>query len=80
MRYRTQFQFSTQLNLMNNIETSQEPLVFKLSHPAHPIPSKTFALTSLPRLWADDDRSSRDKHIAHFDLPALFPKSNSKTQ
>lgn len=85
MRYRTQFQFSTQLNLMNNIATSQEPLVFKLSHPVnwdtlHPIPSETFALTSLPQLWADDDHSSHDKHIAHFDLPALFPKSNGKTQ
>ena len=85
VRYRTQFQFSTQLNLMNNIVTSQEPLVFKLSHPVnwdilHPIPSRTFALTSLPQLWADDDHSSRDKHIAHFDLPALFPESNSKTQ
>jgi hypothetical protein len=85
VRYRTQFQFSTQLNLMNNIATSQEPRIFRLSHPVnwdtlHPIPSKTFALTSLPQLWADDDHSSRDKHIAHFDLPALFPKSNSKTQ
>ncbi|QEE27646.1 hypothetical protein FTW19_06330 [Terriglobus albidus] len=86
VRYRTQFQFSPQLNLMDGITTSKEPLVFKLSHPAnwdtlHPITIKTFALTSLPQLWADDDpSSSRDKHIAHFDLPALFPKSNGKTQ
>ena len=85
VRYRTQFQFSPQLNLMNNIATSQEPPVFKLSHPVNwdtlrPSPGKTFALTSLPQLWPEDDPASRAKHIAHFDLPALFPKSNGKTQ
>jgi hypothetical protein len=85
LRYRTQFQFSPQLNLSHDIATSKEPLVFKRSHPVdwdtlRPIPGKTFALTSLPQLWPEDAPSSRNKHIAHFDLPALFPKSSSKTQ
>lgn len=85
VRYRTQFQFSPQLHLMNDIATSKEPLVFKLSHPVNwdtsqPITNKTFALSSLPQLWADDDSSTRDKRIAHFDFPALFPKNNGRTQ
>jgi len=85
VRYRTQFQLSPQLDLTHEIATSKEPLVFKLSHPVdwgtlRPIPGKAFALTSLPQLWPEDDLASRNKHIAHFDLPALFPKSNSKTQ
>ena len=83
-RYRTQFQFSPQLSLTRDIAISKEPLAFKLSLPVNwdtfrPIPGKTFALTSLPQLWPEDDPASRDKHIAHFDLPALFSK-NSKTQ
>lgn len=85
VRYRTQFQFAPQLNLTDDIAASKEPRVFKLSHSVNwetlrPIPGKTFALTSLPQLWPEDDPASRNKHIAHFDLPALFPKSNSKTQ
>lgn len=85
VRYRTQFQFSPQLNLTHDIATTKEPLVFKLSRPVdwdtlRPIPGKTFALTSLPQLWPEDHPASRNKHIAHFDLPALFPKSSSKTQ